>query len=85
MASQPIVDSITRSVYAYEALVRGTNGKGAGEVIARLRPEQTLIDGHFASRSMSESGECGSGLRSNMAARRCRRRSQWRDRRPARS
>ena len=41
MAFQPIVDSTTRSVYAYEALVRGTNGEGAGEVIARLRPEQT--------------------------------------------
>jgi EAL domain-containing protein (putative c-di-GMP-specific phosphodiesterase class I) len=40
MAFQPILDSSTRSVYAYEALVRGANGEGAGEVIARLRPEQ---------------------------------------------
>jgi EAL domain-containing protein (putative c-di-GMP-specific phosphodiesterase class I) len=40
MAFQPIVDARTRTVYAYEALVRGNNGEGAGEVIARVRPEQ---------------------------------------------
>lgn len=39
MAFQPIVDSRTRSVWAYEALVRGANGEGAPEVIARVRPE----------------------------------------------
>ncbi len=40
MAFQPIVDSARREVFAYEALVRGANGEGAGEVMARLRPEQ---------------------------------------------
>lgn len=40
MAFQPIVDSATRTVFAYEALVRGMEGEGAGEVIARVRPEQ---------------------------------------------
>lgn len=40
MAFQPIVDSATRTVFAYEALVRGMDGEGAGEVIARVRPEQ---------------------------------------------
>ncbi len=40
MAFQPIVDSVTRTVYAYEALVRGMDGEGAGEVIGRVRPEQ---------------------------------------------
>ena len=40
MAFQPIVDRRTRSVYAYEALVRGMHGEGAGEVIARVKPEQ---------------------------------------------
>jgi EAL domain-containing protein (putative c-di-GMP-specific phosphodiesterase class I) len=40
MAFQPIVDASTHEVYAYEALVRGTNGEGAGAVIARVRPEQ---------------------------------------------
>ncbi len=40
MAFQPIVDASTRSICAYEALVRGANGEGAGEVIGRVRPEQ---------------------------------------------
>ncbi len=40
MAFQPILDVATRSVYAYEALVRGENGDGAGEVIARVPPHQ---------------------------------------------
>ena len=40
MAFQPIVDSSTRSVFAYEALVRGSEGQSAGEVIARVRPQQ---------------------------------------------
>ncbi len=40
MAFQPIVDGTSRSIYGYEALVRGSNGEGAGEVIARVRPEQ---------------------------------------------
>jgi EAL domain-containing protein (putative c-di-GMP-specific phosphodiesterase class I) len=40
MAFQPIVERSTRSVYAYEALVRGAQGEGAGEVIARVTPEQ---------------------------------------------
>ena len=40
MAFQPIVDSRTRSIYAYEALVRGATGEGAQSVIERVRPEQ---------------------------------------------
>lgn len=40
MAFQPILDRRSREVYAYEALVRGANGEGAAEVIARVRPEQ---------------------------------------------
>lgn len=40
MAFQPIIDVSTRSVYAYEALVRGENGEGAGQVIGRVTPEQ---------------------------------------------
>ena len=40
IAFQPIVDSSTRSVFAYDALVRGMDGEGAGAVIARVRPEQ---------------------------------------------
>ena len=40
MAFQPIVDAATRSTYAYEALVRGSNGEGAADVIGRVRPDQ---------------------------------------------
>lgn len=40
MAFQPIVDSASQSVFAYEALVRGMDGEGAASVIARVRPEQ---------------------------------------------
>lgn len=35
-AFQPIVDVVSRSVFAYEALVRGTEGQGAGEVLGRV-------------------------------------------------
>ncbi|TBW57899.1 EAL domain-containing protein [Marinobacter halodurans] len=35
-AFQPIVDVSNRSVYAYEALVRGASGEGAGDVLARV-------------------------------------------------
>jgi EAL domain-containing protein (putative c-di-GMP-specific phosphodiesterase class I) len=36
MAFQPIVDVTTRTVFAYEALVRGTEGQSAGEVFTRV-------------------------------------------------
>ncbi|PCG13401.1 EAL domain-containing protein [Sphingomonas adhaesiva] len=36
MAFQPIVDITTGSAWAYEALVRGTNGESAGEMIGRV-------------------------------------------------
>lgn len=39
MAFQPIVDIQTGLPFAYEALVRGENGEGAAEVIARVTPE----------------------------------------------
>ena len=37
MAFQPIVDLDRREVFAYEALVRGPNGQGAGDVLRRVR------------------------------------------------
>ncbi|MGQ9724171.1 MAG: EAL domain-containing protein [Tepidimonas sp.] len=40
MAFQPIVDVAQRTVYAYEALVRGADGRSAGEVLASVGPEQ---------------------------------------------
>ncbi|WP_421729176.1 EAL domain-containing protein [Brevundimonas sp.] len=39
MAFQPIVDVRSRTVYAYEALVRGRDGQGAGAVLAQVSPE----------------------------------------------
>ena len=39
MAFQPIVDVEDRCVVAYEALVRGSNGEGAGKVLSRVTPE----------------------------------------------
>nr|WP_222928062.1 EAL domain-containing protein [Luteimonas viscosa] len=40
MAFQPVVDARDRSIYGYEALVRTAEGGGAGEVLARVEPEQ---------------------------------------------
>lgn len=39
MAFQPIVDVGRREVFAYEALVRGADGQGAGWVLAQVTPE----------------------------------------------
>ena len=36
MAFQPIVDTVTGTVHAYEALVRGADGRGASEMLATL-------------------------------------------------
>lgn len=36
MAFQPVVDTETRTIYAYEALVRGANGEGAASVLAAV-------------------------------------------------
>ena len=39
MAFQPIVDISTRRVYAYEALVRGPQGQGAGTVLSQVNED----------------------------------------------
>lgn len=39
MAFQPIVDADTGRPFAFEALVRGRDGEDAGEVLARVTPE----------------------------------------------
>lgn len=36
MAFQPIVDISSKSVFAYEALVRGENGEGAGRILGQV-------------------------------------------------
>lgn len=38
-AFQPIVDVTSRTVYAYEALVRGPNGEGAGDVLPKVNDQ----------------------------------------------
>lgn len=40
MAFQPVVEISTGKVFAYEALVRGQNGEGAREILARVAPHQ---------------------------------------------
>lgn len=40
MAFQPIVDVARREVFAYEALVRGGDGRSAGQVLSTVGPEQ---------------------------------------------
>ena len=40
MAFQPIYDVASERVWGYEALVRGTDGAGAGDVLSRVSPEQ---------------------------------------------
>ncbi len=40
MAFQPIVDIESRTVFSYEALVRGVNGESAGQVISAVKPEE---------------------------------------------
>lgn len=39
MAFQPIVDASQSSVFAYEALVRGTDGSGAHSILQQVTPE----------------------------------------------
>src|SRR5579875_248570 len=39
MAFQPIVNVVNRSVFAYEALVRGANGASAGQVLSLVTNE----------------------------------------------
>lgn len=43
MAFQPILDLAAGEAWAHEALVRGTNGEGAGEVLARVTPENRFV------------------------------------------
>ena len=39
MAFQPIVNITSRTVFAYEALVRGKSGESAGDVLARVNDD----------------------------------------------
>jgi len=43
MAFQPIVDVRKREIYAYEALVRGTDGAPAGQILAQVNADNRYI------------------------------------------
>jgi EAL domain-containing protein (putative c-di-GMP-specific phosphodiesterase class I) len=43
MAFQPIVDVSTRQVFAYEALVRGSDGGGAAEVLSKVNEDNRYL------------------------------------------
>lgn len=43
MAFQPIVDVRTRTVFAYEALVRGLNGEGAMDILGRVNDDNRYV------------------------------------------
>lgn len=43
MAFQPIVDILQSNVFAYEALVRGVDGTGAGEILAKVDDDNRYI------------------------------------------
>ena len=40
MAFQPIYDAVDERVWGYEALVRGLDGQGAGEILSMVGPDQ---------------------------------------------
>lgn len=43
MAFQPIIDMRDRSLFAYEALVRGVDGSGAASILSRINEENRYI------------------------------------------
>ena len=47
-AYQPIADIQSGCVFAYEALVRGPNGEGAGTILGRIEPGQLHSFDHYA-------------------------------------
>ncbi len=54
MAFQPIVDVADGSVFAYEALVRGADGSGAGAVLSRVTPENRFAFDQLCRRTAVE-------------------------------
>ncbi len=60
MAFQPIVNTTTGRVYAYEALVRGPQNQPAGEILARLTPETLYsFDQHCRVRAIELAARLG--------------------------
>jgi len=54
MAFQPIVDVADGSVFAYEALVRGADGSGAGAVLSRVTPDNRFAFDQLCRRTAVE-------------------------------
>jgi EAL domain-containing protein (putative c-di-GMP-specific phosphodiesterase class I) len=61
MAFQPIVSAADGSLFAYEALVRGENGEGAGQVLSRVTDENRYAFDQ-ACRRMAIRSAAGLGL-----------------------
>ena len=60
MAFQPIVDVSRGEVFAYEALVRGVNGEGAGAILGQVTEENRYsFDQHCRVRAISLAAELG--------------------------
>ena len=54
MAFQPIVDIADGSVFAYEALVRGKDGSGAGAVLSQITPDNRFAFDQLCRRTAVE-------------------------------
>jgi len=60
MAFQPIVDLRTRRIYAFEALIRGPSGEGAGSVLAQVNPQNLYaFDQSCRIRAIETAGQLG--------------------------
>ncbi|MFN7104509.1 MAG: EAL domain-containing protein [Pseudorhizobium sp.] len=64
MAFQPIVDMGTGQAFAYEALVRGLNGEGAGTILSQVTDANRYA---FDQRCRTKAIELAAGLRQNPA------------------
>lgn len=62
MAFQPIVDAETGGVFAYEALVRGVDGSGAGAVLGHVTPgNRWVFDEGCRIKAVGLAAQCGLG------------------------
>jgi EAL domain-containing protein (putative c-di-GMP-specific phosphodiesterase class I) len=60
MAFQPIVDLSTREVFAYEALVRGTSGESASQILGRIEgPDRFAFHEAFRVRAIEMAADLG--------------------------
>lgn len=68
-AFQPIVDVETRSIWSYEALIRGANGESAATVFSRVHPcERHELDRNGRMLALEIAGRLGVGCSVNLNA-----------------